>query len=591
MECKGTMIFQIYTAREARPIANARVTVTDPSDGSVRTFTTNSSGRTPQLCVTAPDPSLSLNPENTEMPFKRYNATIEAPSFIPVTINGIEAFAGREVLQEFELEPMPKTAKDPETINLPPNQLYQKPQDQLDEPNDPLARPPVNTGAAANYRTARTVYIPQYITVHLGSPHNASARNVTVSFPNYIKNVASSEIYPTWPDASLRANILAQISFALNRIYTEWYRSRGFDFDITNNTAYDQFYVYGRNIFGNISQIVDDIFNEYVRKQGAINPYFTEYCNGTTVTCAGMSQWGTVSLAEKGFTPLAILKYYYGNDVEITSTNDIRPIESSYPGTPLGIGTVSPDVRTIENRINRIRRNYPAIPIISNVDNTFTSETEAAVQAFQRIFNLTPDGIIGPGTWNKINYIYVAVTRLAELNGEQEQLLPQPTAIFKVGSTGPYVQLAQYFLRVIANYYLEVRPIAIDGIFGPETKSATIDFQKRFGLDADGIIGPKTWQKLYDVFLGIANSTGLGVAYPGFLLKEGSRGDNVWLMQDYLRTIANNYPIPTLVADGIFGPKTTESVKAFQTLFGLVPDGIIGQKTWERIVAVRLLIA
>ena len=242
-----------------------------------------------------------------------------------------------------------------------------------------------------------TPSIPTTITVHLGAP-SQNAPNVTVPFLDYVKNVASSEIYPTWPENAIRANMYAQISFALNRIFTEYYRSRGYDFDITNSTAYDQYFVNGRTVFDNISRIADDIFDSYVVKGEGIEPYFTQYCNGTTVTCDGLSQWGTVPLAEDGFLPYQILQYYYGDDVSIKQNVPIDDLPASYPGIPLRLGSVGNDVKNIQLRLNRISRNYPAIPKIYPTDGIFAVETEDAVKEFQRIFNLTPDGIVGRST-------------------------------------------------------------------------------------------------------------------------------------------------------------------------------------------------
>ena len=441
-------------------------------------------------------------------------------------------------------------------------------------------------------RAAAQVYVPEYITVHLGAPNDTSARNVTVSFRDYIKNVASSEIYPTWPEAALRANILAQITFAQNRIFTEWYPSQGYNFNITNNTAYDQYFVYGRNIFTNISRLVDELFDQYIRRRGAVNPIFAQYCNGTTVTCAGLSQWGTVSLANNGYTPLGILRYYYGDDIVIDTATVQRRITSSYPGSPLTIGSRGEDVRTIRTWLNRIRRNYPAIPAISTTGgDTYNAEMQRSVQAFQRIFNLTPDGIVGPTTWNKIAYIYVAVMRLAELDGEDIPLpTDRPSGTLRRGSSGETVRLAQYFLRVIALYDDEIPPIAIDGTFGPATENAVRTFQKMQGLTVDGIIGPATWNALYERFLGINQTTGLAVTYPGTPLRSGSRGDNVRVVQEYLNTLARAYPLPRVTVDGIYGPATENAVQAFQRLFGLTADGIVGPRTWERLVGARLLL-
>ncbi|MEG1686984.1 MAG: peptidoglycan-binding protein [Angelakisella sp.] len=585
MTSNTALVFQLYTGRQALPVAHAKVTVATNGNTVEHVLYTNSSGRSPALPLCAPPVELSLCPNPGVLPFSLCNARIEAAGFLPVDIRGIQLFAGQEALESMELNPTPRNAdpREGDSIIIPPPALVTQ------QPRNPESIP---DGQIAPL-VLSSVYIPRYLTVHLGSPNNSSAPNVTVSFQDYIKNVASSEIYPTWPENALRANLYAQISFALNRIYTEWYPSRGYSFNITNNTAYDQAYVHGRNIFSNISSLVDEIFNEYVRKKGTVNPYFTEYCNGTTVTCAGMSQWGTVPLAQNGYSPLNILRQSYGYEIELVATEDIRSIESSYPGTPLQLGSSGPSVRTIENQLNRIRRNYPAIPLIPLVGNSFTRQTQEAVQAFQRIFTLPVDGIVGRATWNKISYIYVAVKRLSELNseGEENQLPSQPpTNLLRLGDSGAYVKLAQYFLRVISNYYEAVRPVAIDGSFGPMTQAAVRDFQNRFGLEIDGIVGPLTWQKLYDVFLGIANTSGLAVAYPGYLLQLGSRGENVWLMQDYLSTIAQRYPLPAPVPDGIFGAQTKAAVTAFQRSFGLTPDGIIGQKTWNRIVTVRLLL-
>lgn len=584
MVSNASLVFQLYTGRQALPVSGAKVTVTGTDGCPEQLLYTGASGRTPPLPLVAPPRELGLSPQPSSLPYAICNAHIAAAGFLPVTIRGIQLWAGVEALESLELNPTPRgTLPDEgENIIIPPPALVTQ------QPRDPDSIPP-----EIQPLVLTSVYIPRYFTVHLGRPDNHSAPNVTISFQDYIKNVASSEIYPTWPENALRANIYAQITFALNRVYTEWYPSRGYSFNITNSTSFDQAYVHGRNIFTNISRLVDEIFNEYVRRKGTRNPMFTEYCNGTTVTCAGLSQWGTVPLAQNGYSPLNILRKYYGYDVEIVETNDIRSIESSYPGAPLQLGSTGAAVRTIENQMNRIRRNYPAIPLITSVDNSFTAETQAAVKAFQRIFSLVADGIVGRATWNKISYLYVAVKRLAELNseGESNQLPSEsPGEVLRLGDRGPYVKLAQYFLRVISNYYLAVRPIAIDGIFGPATEAAVRDFQNRFGLGIDGIVGKNTWQKLYDVFLGVANTSGLAVGYPGYLLKEGTRGENVWLMQDYLGTIAQRYPLPQISADGIFGRRTKEAVTAFQRSFGLTPDGIIGKNTWDRIVTVRLLL-
>lgn len=377
------------------------------------------------------------------------------------------------------------------------------------------------------------VYVPEFITVHLGRP-NAAAENVTVSFPSYIKNVASSEIYPTWPNASLRANIYAQITFALNRIYTEWYRSRGYPFDITNSTQYDQAFVKGRSVFSSVGAIVDEIFNRYVVRQGQQNPYFTEFCNGTTVTCAGLSQWGTVELAKQGYTPYNILQYYYGDDIDI-KTAPVMPYSESYPGYPLRLGSTGRSVELVQRQLNRVAQNYPAIPMTYPVDGIFGANTEASVKKFQEVFGLTADGVVGPATWYKLSYIYSSVKRLAELYGEGVALseVPKqyPDAI-TLGRTGREINVLQYFINVLAAFYEEIGPVPQTGVYDEETRQQVINFQRLAGLEPDGIVGEKTWDEIVDANTGIFDSVPLHYftgeeqrmtgRFPGYDLKEAT---------------------------------------------------------------------
>ena len=351
-------------------------------------------------------------------------------------------------------------------------------------------------------------YVPQRITVHLGTP-NSNAQNVTVSFSDYVKNVASSEIYPTWDESALRANILAITSFALNRVYTEFYRSRGYDYDITNSTAFDQYFVNGRSFFDNVSRLVDELFDDYLRRPGFVEPLAAKFCNGTTVTCEGLSQWGSQNLAEQGYTSTEILNSYYG-DVEIVTNAPIQGITSSYPGTPLRRGTTGPSVVTVQSSLNRISQSYPAIPKIPIVDGIFGSRTEAAVRKFQEVFNLTPDGIVGPATWYALVRIYVAVTRLAELRSQGQRFYANSWATtdpIQQGDTGVKVEHLQYMLSVLSAYIPEIPPVNIDGIFGNATRAAVIAAQRRFDLPQTGIVDFQTWDEIYDQFSGIENTT------------------------------------------------------------------------------------
>ncbi|MGL4522966.1 MAG: peptidoglycan-binding protein, partial [Bacilli bacterium] len=364
--------------------------------------------------------------------------------------------------------------------------------------------------------------IPEYITVHLGKP-TQSAKDVTVRFTDYIKNVASSEIYPTWPSVAIRANIYAQISFALNRVYTEWYRNKGYPFQITNSTAFDQCYVDGRNIFDNISEIVDGIFNQYMTKTEKKIPFFAQYCNGTTVTCKGLSQWGTVDLANNGLLPYQILEHYYGKEIQLVKGELVEGAPASYPGEVLKQGSEGEAVYLVQNQLNRIAKNYPAIPKISAVNGIFEKSTKDAVLAFQKIFNLTQSGFVDSATWYKISAIYVGVTKLAELDGSGVgesvptvpggstgggttpppppvvETAPYPGYLLKVGSRGDAVKTLQSNLISLSKKYSSIPKIAADGIFGSKTKEAVLAFQKKFGLSADGIVGPLTWNKINEV--------------------------------------------------------------------------------------------
>ncbi len=353
-----------------------------------------------------------------------------------------------------------------------------------------------------------TPFVPQYITVHLGSP-SSNASNVTVSFADYVKNVASSEIYPTWDESALRANILAITSFALNRVYTEYYRSRGYDFDITNNTAYDQAFVSGRSYFENISRLVDELFNDYLRRPGFVEPLAAKFCNGTTVTCQGLSQWGSQNLARQGYSFDQILRSYYGN-VEIVPNAPIRGITSSYPGTPLRSGSSGPSVVVLQVSLNRIAQNYPAIPKIPEVDGIYGSRTEAAVRAFQQIFGLSADGIVGPATWYQIVRLYTAVTRLSELRSQGQQFYAinwSPPTTLQVGSTGDKVRQLQYMLSVLSTYIQSIPDVTVDGVYGQGTRAAVLAFQRRYGLPETGTVGQTTWDTLYDQYSGIENTT------------------------------------------------------------------------------------
>ena len=343
--------------------------------------------------------------------------------------------------------------------------------------------------------------IPETITVHLGLP-NTAAENVTVSFPDYVKNVASSEIYPTWDESALRANILAIMSYALNRVYTEFYRSRGYDFDITNTTARDQAFVNGRSYFENISRLVDEMVGSYIRRTGTVEPLAAKFCNGTTSTCDGLSQWGSEALAQEGLDSVEILRFYYGDDIEIVTNAPMAGITESYPGTPLRVGSRGPDVTVVQTSLNRIGQNYPAIPKVSPVDGIFGPQTEAAVKAFQQIFSLDPDGIVGRASWYQIVRVYVAVLKLAELQSEGQRFffIQEYPEFLSLGDTGVLVEQLQYMLSVLSSFLPQVPDPGMSGIFDNATLNAVRGFERYAGLPVTGSVGEATWDAIFEQF-------------------------------------------------------------------------------------------
>lgn len=525
----GYLTMQARTAHEALPLQGVRVSVLDDEQNRIYELVTDENGETRRVALETMDKRYSQDENFAGTPFVTYNVYAQADGFEPVSVTSIPIFDGESAHLPLVLVPMQGMQREQVQTEI----MVGAPAVSMEGAREPEG--PVENGEAG--QVLRQVAIPNPITVHLGTP-NASASNVQVSFPDYVKNVASSEIYPTWPESALRANIYAIITFALNRVFTEWYRAQGYPFDITNSTAYDQYFIYGRPIYDSINRIVDQIFNEYVRRQGQEAPYFTSYCNGSTSTCRGLSQWGTVTLANQGYTPIQILRYYYPNDIEIAQTNIITNMLTSYPGTLLRVGSTGLDVQTIQNYLRRIRQNYPAIPAITDAAGTFGDSTRAAVVKFQNIFGLTPDGIVGKATWYKLSSLYTAVTRLAELNSEGTNLgigTVPPAALLREGSRGQDVITLQYLLSVISEYYPGIPSLAQDGIFGPGTKEAVTAFQRRMGLVADGIVGPATWDALYRTYQGIGENVPAPNPDPapdagGSFLYTVRSGDTLWLL-------------------------------------------------------------
>lgn len=436
--------------------------------------------------------------------------------------------------------------------------------------------------------------IPTNIVVHLGAP-DAAAKDITVPFPEYIKNVASGEIYPNWPLDAVKANILAQISFALNRIYNEWYRSQGYDFDITNSSVYDQSFGEDRPFFETISQVVDDIFNNYIVKADQVQPFFAQYCDGRVTTCDGLSQWGTVTLANQGKSPLEILKYYYGNDIQLIYNAPVEENVMTYPGFPVQLGTTGDFVRMIKIQLNRIGQNYPAIPIITDDSVFFTVETENAVKKFQEIFNLDSTGIVDKSTWYKIKYLYNAVKKISDLYSEGISM-SEASLVYKrrleLGDTGEFVLPLNYLLNVVAYFDPNIPFLDLSGqVFTEDTKQMVIAFQNKYNITATGVVDANTWRALREAYEKTLRNipkeyfTSLNEFYPGFYLSKGMTGDAIINLQRFLYVICQKkHNIPGVRVNGIFDNLTEQSVKAIQRMVGLDDTGVVGPSVWFQIV-------
>ena len=438
--------------------------------------------------------------------------------------------------------------------------------------------------------------IPENITIHLGSP-NSDSMNVTESFPNYIKNVASSEIYPTWPEEAIKANVLAQISVALNRVYTEYYRNMGKDFDITSSPAYDQTYVYQRDIFENISRIVDEIFNSYIKRDGSIEPLFAQFCDGVEVQCNGLKQWESVNLANQGLNYEQILKRSYGSDITIVTDVPVENIQGSAPRIPFQEGDSGRNVELIQIKLNRISKNFPGIPKIFPVDGFFDTGTTNAVRKFQEVFNLTPDGIVGNATWYKINLVYNSVKRLSEITSEGlrlNEVQTQYRGILQEGDSGNDVFTLQYYLGYISLFVPSVSFVTADGDFGANTRNSVLSYQRTYGLEQNGIVDEVTWDSIENTYFGILRSipyefqSGVILPFPGRVLRIGTEGDDVRALQEYLNYISNTYTeIPKVTVDGVYGQGTANAVNKFTETFGINSGpNRVNAVVWNAIISV-----
>lgn len=405
---KGKLQINVLTAVGAEPIKDATVTISytgNPSQ-TIEEVKTDESGQTEVLELNAPPLELSMEPSERQ-PYAEYTIVVTAPGYRPLDISGIAVLPDVTAIQPVNLRSHDVVGPEEENIVISANTLYGNFPPKIPEAE---IKPVSETGEIVLSR----VVVPEYVIVHDGAPTDSTAQEYYIRYRDYIKNVASSEIYATWPDASLRANILAIMSFTMNRVYTEWYRNQGYNFTITSSTAYDHKFVYGRNIYSNISQIVDEMFNNYLSRPGVRQPILTQYCDGEKVTCPNwMTQWGSKFLADRGYSAIEILRYYYGSSMFINTAEEISGIPASFPGD-LQVGSQGPKVRQMQEQLNRIAQSYPALPTI-RADGIYGPATRAAVEDFQRIFGIPVTGSVDFRTWYRISEIYVAVSRIAEL--------------------------------------------------------------------------------------------------------------------------------------------------------------------------------
>lgn len=407
---KGKLQINVTSSVNSRPIGEAEISIsyTGVPENILERLTTDSSGQTEVIDLDAPPEEWSLNPENERQPYSEYTFDISAPGFEPVSIAGAEILANVKAIQNVRMRPSDASREEEEVFVIPAHTLYGEYPPKIAE--DEIK--PVNESGEI---VLSRVVIPEYIVVHDGSPRDSTAKNYYVKYKDYIKNVASSEIYATWPSNTIRANVLAIMSFTLNRVYTEWYRNKGYDFTITSSTAFDHKWIPERNVYDTISVIVDELFSNYLSRPNVRQPILTQYCDGRRVTCPNwMTQWGSKALGDEGLTPIEILRYYYGDDMYINTAREISGIPASWPGYNLQEGSRGDKVRQMQEQLDVIAGAYPAIPSV-RADGIYGPSTEEAVRKFQSVFGLPATGVVDYPTWYKISEIYVGVSRIAEL--------------------------------------------------------------------------------------------------------------------------------------------------------------------------------
>lgn len=584
----GYLVIQLSNALKATPVIEAEISIMNKNNEKIvykKDGELNLSGKTGPIMLEAPNKKFSLDVNSEVIPYESYDIEVVAKGYENVKIEGVPIFDGITSIQEIEVNTNGSKIfkKMPNNIVIPKHQLLL---------NERRNYKDLESEEILPLKSFKKVYIPENIVVHLGEA-NSNAEDVIVRFVDYIKNVCASEIYPTWSEEAIKANVYAQISFVLNLVYLEWYGRKGYPFQVTNYLNDDLAFVYGRNTYDTTNVIVEDIFNEYISLVNNNKPYLAQYCSGIAYECKGLSKWGSQLMANNGYKALDIIQKYYGIDKIIKSTSLVEGIPEYYPGYELRVNDDNQNVKIIQIYLNIINKVYKEIPTIELVNGVFGKETENAVKSFQGIFNLFMDGIVGKSTWYKISEVYIAITRLSDLKMEaglntdltNNFIGKYPGHIIEYGSNGEYVREIQIYLQKISRYY-DIPSSLVDGSFGSYTLLSIIEFQKMFGLTPDGLLDLATWNKIYEVYCTLPKDNKFNGIYPEKVLQYGDIGDKVFELQFYLNEISNYNAIPTLKLTGKFDEDTVKAVKEFQRLFKFDPNGIVDLFIWNKIYEV-----
>lgn len=575
----GTL--QVYTAlaENAAPLPGVTVLVLNEAGTQIARLTTNDVGSAPELVLTAPDEAYSLDEANTTVrPYAVYQLRAEMTGFQTIELEGVQVFAGQQTVARLQFLPAARTLPEVEPETIPEHPLFA----------GDGGSGPAPIGQCADARVLSEVVVPKKITVHLARPA-VSAANVTVSFQDYIANVASSEVYPTWPEQALRANILAQISLALNRIWTEWYPSRGYSFNITNSPGVDQAYVRGRTVFAVMERLTAELFNTYVRRTGDTEPYYTEYCDGKSVTCPGMKQWGTVERAKEGKSALEILRYYYGSRVQLVTTNNIASIPQSYPGSPLRRGSTGTPVRALQYNLRLLAAYYRDVPTVT-VDGTFGAATRRAVIAWQEHAGLTVDGVVGRLTWQSI---YDSAQQVSASGPAVTVRAPDtPEETLKVGDSGQKIRILSQILEFLAQFLPEITPSGLTDTFDDALETTVRSAQQTLGRTVTGEVTPADWLAFYRAALSLGAVNPASAApepqevWPGAALTLGSSGPAVLQVQQWLNEIAAQDCSASFVPEtGEFDTTTQTALEAWQIANNITPLGVVDDSVWKQLKA------